>query len=247
MPTLGPTSVPTRSPTFVPTPAPSSLHPSTASPSSGPTKSPTPVPTLGPTSVPTTLAPTTGAPTVAPGIASVTLSGTLVLAGLPVFSIGLQPISSWFDTSGPGVETPPLIETDNGAKISFAAVENHNGLYVAVIYDAKSANGGIAGSVTVVATCAGLPCLTSDFVAAVNPLEVLDVTPLSLTWPASEENGFVVGPFTKGEEACFLHSAILPLALLGGIDDARFVDGSNTDHNFASNASLLSNICIRFS
>jgi len=84
-------------------------------------------------------------------------------------------------------------------------------------------------------------------VAAVNPLEVLDVTPLSLTWPASEENGFVVGPFTKGEEACFLHSAILPLALLGGIDDARFVDGSNTDHNFASNASLLSNICIRFS
>ena len=156
-------------------------------------------------------------------------------------------MASWFDTNGgTTITTPPGIETTNAQLVSLAAVQNNNGLYVAMFYDTTTANGGVAGSATVVATCAGIPCLGSNYEVALDPLEVLVGTPLAMTW--TEEDGYVVGPFGKGEEVCLTHTAILPIPALNGIDGARFVDGTNTDHTIASSQlALASPICVSFS
>ena len=153
-------------------------------------------------------------------------------------------MASWFDTSKNGVITPtsPTIESDNGGKISFAAVQNGSGMYVAVIYDASASATpqGKKGDAVVAVTRNGIACGASDFVVAVDPADVALGSPVSLSWQPCCEDGFVVGPFSAGEQACFTHSGLV------GVSTARFVDGTNTDTAIAANAST-GEICIVFS
>ena len=167
-------------------------------------------------------------------------NGIPVGGTLPHFSIGTDSISSWFDTTGSGVTTPPTIESDNAGLISFMAIENNVGIFVAVIYDAaaSASPNGSKGGATVQVTCNGGACSTSDFAVAVDTGIVSGGSPATLAWQPCCEDGFVLGPFSSGQvgEVCFTHSN------LSGISGARFVDGSNVDYLL----SLGSVICISF-
>ena len=147
-------------------------------------------------------------------------------------------MSTWMDTSGLGLETPPGIEDDNAGKISFAAVQNNDGFFVAVIYDAKSPPGGGVRSANVEVTCDGLSCPTTEFVVSDVP-DTIPANPFSLVWTNTRENGYVVGPIASGGERCFIHSS------LNGVSEARFVDGADSDFFLGFDATAEA-ICIGF-
>jgi hypothetical protein len=169
---------------------------------------------------------------------------------MEIFQYGSSPINSWFYTSGSGVDTDttiPRIEErqadggDNDGKILFAAVQNANGVYAAVIYDADASNGGKKGAATVTATCNGRSCSAGDFVVAVDAAATSGGSPVTMSWVNCCESGFVLGPFSASQSVCFQHSA------LSGVSAARFVTGGQTRtyYSITGDASA-GEICIVF-
>ncbi|CAB9513964.1 laminin G sub domain 2 [Seminavis robusta] len=207
-PTNQPTPVPTNPPTELPTDPPTPVP--TNPPTEPPTNPPTPVPTNPPTQPPTP-------PPVPTTIATVTtLSGGTVVSNKGLFQIGSTPIDTWFDTSGPSVVTTPGLENINSGRITFAGVQNTNGIYVVVVYDSPVGSGGNAGQATV-SVDGGAPTLYS--------------------WAECCAEGFRVGPFFAPHSVCFDHSGLV------GVIQAWFVDGTNTPTYVVNDASTTT-ICV---
>jgi hypothetical protein len=143
---------------------------------------------------------------------------------------------SWFQVSTAGITTGAGVENDNKEKVTVAAVQNSQGMYIAVIYNAKS---GAAGSITVAVNCNGSPCPASQFVTAYDLADIANGSPVGLTWDVCCEDGFLLGPFQTGENVCLTHS------YLENIKKIRFMSGADKKYDLADETGTPQ-VCVSF-